>query len=449
MAEIKQYWFPSGIYTLLQNVVLFISGIASFIILVRFFDKQQFGAWALYLAITTFADMARGGLVNNALIKFSSVNSESNYQKILTASLHILTFSTLLGSLIILILAPILSKIWNSEEVYILLNLYPLYAICQIPHMFLSAVEQARFNFKGQYHSNLIRNFFFLGLIAYFTIFLKYLPIHDLPFIQAFSVLLAGLTIYLITKDYVKLSKSIDWSWVKRLLNFGKYVFGSNVSSILFTNIDQIMIGYYMGPSPVAVYNTAMRIGNFSDIPMSSVASIVYPKTNERLELLGKDSLRYLYERSVGLVLAFVIPGMLLIYLFTKEIILIVASEKYLDAIPVIYLVLIFSLFKPFSRQFSLIMDTLGKPKVNFQIMMIALVFNFCLNLFLIPKFGLIGAAIASILSLILVFVINQIILYKELKVKFYRCFKYMLLFFTEAKTFLKILNELKTSFKE
>ncbi|MBU2447442.1 MAG: oligosaccharide flippase family protein [Bacteroidetes bacterium] len=444
MSEIKKYWFPSGIYSFLQNIVLLISGFTSFVLLVRFYSKSEFGAWALYLAVTTFADVTRSGFVNNALIKFGTPANENDYRKILSASLFMHSIMTLAGITLIIILAPMLGRVWNSSEFYYLLMLYPAYAICQVPYIFMSAVEQARFNFRGQYYSNLTRNFIFIGIIAYLIIIAKSLPLYMLPIIQAISVLGAGVVIYIFTKRFIKFSKTINWDWVKKLFNFGKFALGGNVLSILFTNIDQIMLGYFFNTSYVAVYNTAMRVGNFSDIPMTSVATIVYPKSTQRLDQIGDKSLRHLYERSVGVILAFVVPGIILLTIFAEDIIHIIASQKYADALPVIYFVLIFSLFKPFIRYFSLSMDTLGRPNTHFWLVMSLLGFNIVLNLFLIPSYDLIGAAISSLLSLLLGATLCYKILQKELKVSIFRIIKYMFNFYFEGIRLIVAFNEFK-----
>ncbi len=148
MTEVKKYWFPNGAYSFLQNMVLFISGFAGFILLVRFYDKAEFGSWALYLAITSFADVARAGFVTNALVKYASIqNSKSEYAKVLSGSLLLHIIFTLILTLIIYSLAPLLGKLWSSYEFYQLLMYYPVYALCQIPFLYLSAIEQANFFF--------------------------------------------------------------------------------------------------------------------------------------------------------------------------------------------------------------------------------------------------------------------------------------------------------------
>lgn len=450
MTEVKKYWFPNGAYSFLQNMVLFISGFAGFILLVRYYDKAEFGSWALYLSITSFADVARAGFVTNALVKYASIqNSKSEYSKVLSGSLLLHILFTFILTVMIYLFAPLLGKFWSSYEFYQLLIHYPIYAFCQIPFLYFSAIEQANFSFRNQYYSNLLRNSLFIGLLAYIVILKIDFPVYHLPLIQAIAVLFGGIYLFVANRKSINLSREIDFNWLKKLIGFGKYVFGSNVISILFTNIDQILIGYFFNTKFVATYNTAMRVGNFSDIPMTSVASIVYPKSTQRLQSIGLKGLRHLYERSVGLILAFVIPSLLILILFANQIVKFIATEAYLDAIPSIYIILFFSLFKPFIKYFGIAVEALDKPHYNFNLMMNLLIVNFVIDIFLIPKYGLVGAALGSLIALITGSMIAVLILKKLIDVQYKRIFKYTFSFYIEALEFIIFFNEYKETFEE
>ncbi len=449
MTDIKKYWLPNGAYSFLQNVVLFISGFAGFVMLVRFYDKSEFGSWALYLALTSFVDVARAGFVTNALVRYASIqDSKSEYSKVLSGSLLLHVIFTVVLTIVIYLLAPFLGRLWSSYEFYLLLEYYPIYSFCQIPFLYFSAIEQANFSFRNQYYSNLIRNTLFIGIIAYIVLFKIEFPVYKLPIVQAFSVIVAGIYLLMVNKKKIHLSSEIDFKWIKKLIDFGKYVFGSNVISILFTNIDQILLGYFYNTRIVASYNTAMRVGNFSDIPMTSIASIVYPKSTHRLQSVGIKGVRHIYERSVGLILAFVIPTLILLVLFAHHIVKFIATEAYLDAIPAIYIILFFSLFKPFIKYFGIAVEVLGRPHYNFNLMISLLIINFVIDLFLIPKYSLIGAALGSIITLIVGVVMVLIILNKMIDVQLKRIFKYTVSFYLEALEFIIFFNEYKESFE-
>ncbi|MGB9664746.1 MAG: oligosaccharide flippase family protein [Ignavibacteria bacterium] len=450
MTEIKKYWLPNGVYSFLTNVILFISGFAGFILLVRFYNKSEFGAWALYLAVTSFADVARAGFVTNALVRYASTQeTKSEYSKVLSGSLFLHILFTLILMIFIYLIAPFVGKIWSSYEFYKLLIYYPIYAFCQIPFLYFSAIEQANLSFRNQYYSNLIRNSLFIGMIAFIVFSKTHFPVYYLPFLQSVAVIAGGIYLLIANRKSIKISKKIDIKWLKKLINFGKYVFGGNVISILFTNIDQILLGYFFNTRVVATYNTAMRIGNFSDIPMTSVASIIYPKSGQRFQTVGSKGIRHLYERSVGLILAFVIPSLVVLIILAEPIVKTIATEAYLDAIPAIYIILLFSLFKPFIKYFVITAEALEKPHFNFSLMMNLLLINFILDLFLIPRFGLIGAAFGSLISLVIGMIASLLILNKLLGVRLTRIIRYTFSFYLEILEFIIFFNEYKESFEE
>jgi lipopolysaccharide exporter len=450
MTEIKKYWLPNGVYSFLINVVLFISGFAGFVLLVRFYNKSEFGAWALYLAVTSFVDVARAGFVTNALVRYASTQeSKSEYSKVLSGSLFLHILFTLILMMFIYLIAPFVGKIYSSYEFYRLLIYYPIYAICQIPFLYLSAIEQANLSFRNQYYSNLLRNTLFIGMIAYIVFSKIDFPVYYLPLLQSISVTAGGFYLFFASRKSISISKKIDFKWLAKLIDFGKFVFGGNVVSILFTNIDQILLGYFYNTKIVATYNTAMRIGNFSDIPMTSVASIVYPKSGQRLQTIGIKGLRHLYERSVGLILAFVIPALIFLIIFIEPIVKFIATEAYLDAIPAIYFILLFSLFKPFIKYFGIAVEALEKPHYNFNLMMTLLLLNLILDLFLIPKFHLIGAALGSLISLVTGAIVSLLILNKLLDVRLSRIFRYTFSSYLDVLEFIIFFNEYKESFEE
>ncbi len=450
MTEIKKYWFPNGVYAFLQNVVLFISGFASFVMLVRFYPKSEFGAWALYLSLTSFADVARAGFVTNALVKYASIQkNEAEYSNVLSGSLFLHIIFTIFLISVVYFLAPLIGSLWSSYEFYKLLLHYPIYAVCQIPFLFLSAVEQANLSFRNQYYGNLLRNSLFILLVAFISFSKFDFPIYYLPILQSVAVLAGGIYLFMTNRKVIKLSKKIDLKWLSKLIEFGKYVFGSNVITILFTNIDQILLGYYFNTKVVATYNTAMRVGNFSDIPMTSVATLIYPKSGQRLESVGMKGLRHLYERSVGMILAFVIPSVIILIIFAHPIIKFIATDAYLDAIPVIYLILFFSIFKPFIKYFGIVIEALDKPYFNFNLMMSLLMINFLLDLFLIPHYHLFGAAMGSLIALIIGTISSLLILGNLLEVRIKRIFRYTFNFYLDILEFIIFFNEYRESFDE
>jgi lipopolysaccharide exporter len=65
----SNYWLKSGTYTILQRFFNVLFGFGAFAILVRVMPKNEFGVWALFVSVTSLIEVARIGLIQNALKK--------------------------------------------------------------------------------------------------------------------------------------------------------------------------------------------------------------------------------------------------------------------------------------------------------------------------------------------------------------------------------------------
>ena len=167
---------------------------------------------------------------------------------------------------------------------------------------------------------------------------------------------------------------------------------GTNLGSMFIKSIDQLMLGAMISPAAVAIYATAIKITNLVEVPTQSIAAIVFPKSAQKIEEKdGKESVRKLYEKSVGIILALIIPGIIFVLLFPKWVIWVVAGDQYMDAAPVLQITMLYGLFVPFARQFGTMLDSMGKPHINFIVVMGSALLNVVFNYVFITQFAIIG----------------------------------------------------------
>ncbi|MEZ4851788.1 MAG: hypothetical protein R3B93_24880 [Bacteroidia bacterium] len=102
------YWLKSGAYTFMERFSLQLFRFGSFYFLVRGLSREHFGIWTIFLILSTLIEVARAGLVQNALVKFLSVAENTRVQgRINTASLTLNIVLTLISSLILFVMAQI------------------------------------------------------------------------------------------------------------------------------------------------------------------------------------------------------------------------------------------------------------------------------------------------------------------------------------------------------
>ncbi len=427
-----RYWIRSGFFTLMQNMSNVFFGFGSFYLLVRILDKTSFGTWALFMTTVTVMETIRNGLVQNALIKYLSFTPREDHPKIISASFANSGLLTLLCIGLNLGFSAYLGRSWHAPQ---LVGMFYLYSIVYLLSGVLTQfqfIEQANLAFRGIFFSTFIRQGLFFFFILFCWLFHWQLPLVYLVYVQIITVTLAALLSYGFVRKELGFSSRPELAWMKKLFAYGKYAFGTSVSSMIFGSIDQMMLGSFLSAAAAGGYNVAMRITNFVEIPTGSVAAIVFPQSAKRIETEGRDAVRYLYEKSVGTILAILLPGLLFLFLFSDFTVHVIAGEKYADTVPILKVTILYCLLIPYGRQFGTMLDSMGKPSLTFRVVLVCALINVGLNYLLIHRYGVIGAAYATLGANIIGFLIGQVILRRELGVNLGHTFLYAARFYPE-----------------
>jgi lipopolysaccharide exporter len=420
----NNYWVRSGSYVFLQRISIFIFGFGSYFFLVRYFTQEEFGVWALFIVITSIVEMSRSAFIQNAFVKFYS-QANLDKGKLSIASLFLNFISNFFFILIMLLLIPVLKNFWNSPEIGKLIIWYCVTSTILVPFTQLNYLEQASHSFKGIFWSAVARQGLFFGIVIVTFLFVPGLSLSFFAAIQSICALVGLIVAWKFSNRFIiempNLNKiKIDWSVVRQLFKFGKYILGTGITSSIGKSTDQVVLGS-LSHSTVALYNSAIRIMNFIEIPTYSISNVVYPKIAERVNSEGKTAAGGLYEKSVSYMVAIILPVIIMILIFPEFVLWITAGDSYVEAAPVLRMIAVTAILFPFNVQVGSVFEVIGKPHVSFGMNSGANILNLSLNIILIFKFGIIGAALATIFTAIALFIVSQIWLFNELNVSIFR----------------------------
>jgi lipopolysaccharide exporter len=438
----RHYWLKSGSYNLVLNIQGLLFGFGGFYLLVRLLDKHSFGIWALFVTITTVFEVARNGLIQNALIRFLSSHTDE-HPKILTASFF-LSGALMLACIIInMSIAGYLASLWHYPGLVPMFYAYNLVYVLQGILSQFQWIEQANLSFRGILVTGIIRQGGFFAYILFCFVLHTSLSLMSLIYVQAIAAFVSMVIEYFFIKQYLFFSSKVYMDWVKKLFNYGKYVFGSSMGNIIISTVNQMMLGTLLSPDAAGAFNVAVKITNLTDIPTNAIGVIVFPQNAQRFSKQGNEASKYMYEKSVGTILALLVPSLAFLFIFPGFVVHLVAGGKYAETIPIIQVTVLYCLFTPFSKMFGIILDTIGKPKVNFVITILFTITELVLNYIMIKRYGIIGSAYATLIACIFFFTVMQIILRRELRVNFFNTFIYAKRFYPEffheyIKPFLK-----------
>lgn len=196
---------------------------------------------------------------------------------------------------------------------------------------------------------------------------------------------------------------------------FGFYVVLGNSVSFLNTQIDSIMIGYYLSPAEVGIYAVAVLLAETITLIPSAVQRVTAPVT---ATLYGKGDIGAIRKIvSSTMKKAFLVSAAtaLVLIIFGQFFISLFFTTEFLPAyIPLLVLLIGHTIFAPFMSIGSTL-ASIGKINIPFKIHSICGVLGIVLNILLIPLFGILGAAASTTITHIANFMIHMIVIEKAL----------------------------------
>ena len=162
---------------------------------------------------------------------------------------------------------------------------------------------------------------------------------------------------------------------------------------------DKLMIGTLMSAESVAVYGVAFRFSMGVSITLMAINSISSPKfaekfANDDIKGMGKIAMQ-----SAKIIFWTTLPLATILLIFPKFFMGLYGSE-FLIGFEALRWLIIGRIVNAFSGSVGNLMQMSGQQKIYMNILIIGSVINVVLNCYLIPIYGIKGAAISSVVSL-------------------------------------------------
>ncbi|GGM96526.1 O-unit flippase [Dyadobacter beijingensis] len=203
--------------------------------------------------------------------------------------------------------------------------------------------------------------------------------------------------------SYQREQNIFAWSFRKSrivsLLRAGWPFIVSNVAVILYMKIDQLMIGNIAGEKELGIFSSATRVTDiFIFIPMAISSSYLSVLVKAKQD----DPLSGYLRKMLGL-FAWMVRGALAIAIpvsiFSGQIIALLYGAKYAGAekVLIVHVWALLPIFMGVAASQYMVIENL--QKYNIYKTVIGLALNVVLNVVLIPVYGAIGAAIATLIA--------------------------------------------------
>ncbi len=207
------------------------------------------------------------------------------------------------------------------------------------------------------------------------------------------------------------------------------HILGISLPILISTSMDIvigwsgiILLGIFRNEVEVGYFSICLKLSGLTTYILSAVNSLAAPEFSRLYHTDKMEDLFAMAKKSAKIVFWSTLPILLIFILFGKPILSTFFGEKFVVAyIPLI--VLVFGRFiSSISGSTGIFMNMTGNQVVFRNIMILSAVICMLANLFLIPQFGSIGAAVSFALSICIWNIITLI----YIKVKFRKTIGYL-----------------------
>ncbi len=408
------------------NIFLFsiIGGLAGYV--GRFYLSKKltisaFGLFFAVFAVVQFLDFFRSLGIETALVKFISeyraLKKYDNIKTIIFTGVSIIFVSTIIISSLLLLLSGILAKNYFKTALAL-----PVLIVLSV-WFFTRGVQDTIFSIFYGFQDIFIYSLREVRSILYLVSLLIIFVFFEGILVPAFAWLASSIIIIAIFLPILKKRHNLSKykvknpkKYVKKIVKFSFPVMLNSIGDTILGSLDILVLTYFATLADVGVYSiilpTSLLLFRFSTtliIVSFPISSYLWAK--KQLGLLKEGILSmYKYLLLIIAPIAFILISYSFIFLDK------LFGADYTVGHVAFKIIMLGVIFGSIAKINNSVLTSIGKPQIVTRIILASATINLITNLLLIPKFGIVGAATATLFSFCLMFMTSLYYLTKFIK---------------------------------
>nr|WP_281361668.1 flippase [Methanofollis tationis] len=380
-----------SIISLISTIVLTGIGFLATMYFAHVLGKAAYGVYSLFLAYYgIFTLLGESGFSGAAVKRISEGNEQDQY----FSAYFILRIVLLIGSITaVLALRPLLFELETSGMLPWLLLALIIGAFLAIPSTGVYGTGMVGVNQIAGLLNNVTK-----VLLQVIAVFLGF-GVAGLAGGFVFGVLVGGL----VCLPFLKLHFThFHIGHLKNLFIFSFWIFLSGTGAIVFSYADTILVGYFMSAADVGVYRIAFQFTTAATFVTIAFQTTLYPKISrwhadgflDRITLSLARAVTYSLLLAVPVAVGGWVLGDRLLYFFY--------GAGFAEGTATLAILLLMQIVNVFMYLQTMCLNAIDRPRESFYATGTAAVVNILLDLALIPFLGIEGAAIATLVTMLI-----------------------------------------------
>ncbi len=374
-----------GLLRLFTRLVSFVR----MIILARILSPSQFGIFGVAILATALLEVFTETGVNVILVQ-----EKEDIKKYINSAWIISIVRGVLIALVIFSSAPFIANFFKSPESKILLQII---SVVPLIRGFVNPFS-VKFQKYLEFHKEFWYRFVIFLVDAIVSISFAFITKNAMSLVFGLiaGALLEVILSFLLIKPVPYLS--FNKEYITKIFHRGKWVTLSGIFNYLYHNADNIMVGKILGIASLGLYEMAYRI---SLLPITEVADVVQKVVFPVYTKISgdKERLRKAFAKTLISVSIFSIPFGITIFLFAKDIVLLLLGAQWVSIIPVLRILSIFGVIRAISGSSSALFLSVSKQEYVTVATFISISGLLITIVPLVLHFGILGAGISALIG--------------------------------------------------
>lgn len=198
------------------------------------------------------------------------------------------------------------------------------------------------------------------------------------------------------------------------LIKYGAPLTPNSLIRWITDSSDRYIIGIFLGLSAVGIYSAAYAIGNLVHLFIAPIQFILFPELSRLYDEEKINDVKNYLSSSLRYFLLIAIPSVVGLSVLAKPVLMILTTPAFATGSIVIPFIALSGLLGGVFQIIINITLLVKKTQFNLFIHIIAASANLVLNIVLIPFIGILGAAIATLTSYILMVIVGIYVSFKD-----------------------------------
>lgn len=401
MSESKKFAFDVGI-TFIASVISMILGFVITILLGRYFGAGDLGLYRMASTIYGIVILVAAVGFPAAMIKYVAEyrGDRERTSEIVSSGVITSLFLGLGFSVLFYFSSGIFAEIFKMPELSGLIKLLsPVFPFAMVNGSLFGLLNGLR-EMKKYGIATIVQSV----LMVVITVLLIYYGFGIAGTVIGMVLSSVGSCLYLVlvSRCYFEITHRGYIQTTKMMFSFGWKIVASNSINQINYQADTILIGYFLTATDVGYYGVALVLSKFFWLIPSAIQTITYPATSEYWSNNNHLVLNTMIEKSMKYTAYILLPIGIGVGFFAKEIIILIFGAKFIYAVLPLQILIVGTVIAGIEKSIGSSLTSIGRIDVNLQLTALGAIVDLILNLLLIPRYGIVGAAIATITSYII-----------------------------------------------